>query len=112
MNLIMEEIELHQKYSDIFDNLSDYVLVGTSESSVILHISTMGFLLIEEDYEAIINLMKERGVKLVRNAEEVRPKDFVQYHNVWDEEQKIIRRVSQSEHDEILEERARNNRKK
>jgi hypothetical protein len=108
----MEELELRQKYPDIFENLSDFALVGTPESLMILKISIMSFLLIEEDYSEIKNLMKKEGVKIVRNAEEVRPKDFVQYHNVWDEEQKIFRKISQSEHDQILEEKAKKKRKK
>jgi homospermidine synthase len=108
----MEEMELHQKYSDIFNNLPDYVLVGTTESLVILKISTMSFCLIEEDYDGIISLMKKRGVKIVKDAKDVRPKDFEQFHNVWDEEQKIMRSVSQSELNQILEERAKNKGKK
>ena len=59
----MEEMELHQKYSDILNNLSDYVLVGTTESSVILQISIVSFCLIEEDYDEIISLMEKKGVK-------------------------------------------------
>lgn len=110
----MEEIELRQKYPDIFDNLSDFALVGTPESLVILNISTMSFHLIEEDYDysEIKKLMKKEGVKIVRNAEEVRPKDFVQYHNMWDDEQKTFRKISQFEHEQILEERAKKKRKK
>jgi hypothetical protein len=108
----MEEIELRQKYSDIFNNLFDYVLVETTESSMILRVSTMSFLLIEEDYVDIKNLMKKIGVKIVNNAEEVRPKDFEQFHNVWDEDEKVMRRVSQSELDQMLEERAKKKRKK
>lgn len=108
----MEEQDLHQKYLDIFSNLSDYALVRSIDSLAILRISTMGFLLIEEDYEEIINLMKKRGAKIVESIEEVRPKDFEPFHNIWDEELKIIRRVSQRELDQILEEKAKNKRRK
>lgn len=103
----MEEHELEQKYEDIFSNLSDYVLFGSPESLMILKVSTMGFCLIEEDYDEIISLMEKRGAKIVDHIEDVRPKDFEPFHNIWDEELKLIRRVSQSELDQILEERAK-----
>ena len=103
----MEETQLRLKYADIFDNLSDYVLVGTEDSFVILKVSTMNFCLIEEDYLEIKNLMVKMGVRFVNDAEDVRPNDFVKYHNVWDEELKIMRKVSQSEFDLILAKRSK-----
>ena len=104
--------QLCQEYSDIFSDLSDYAIVETADYQVILKVSLMNYVIIEEDYKAVIHLMKEKGVRVVSDAEEVKPKDFVRYHNMWDEEQKTFRLISQSELDQILEERAKNKGKK
>jgi hypothetical protein len=93
---------LKKKYPEIFENLSDHVLVGTQESSVILKISTMSFYIIEEDYIDIKKLMVKMGVRLIQDAEQVRPKEFEMTRVIWDEDQGAMRTVTQQEFEQIL----------
>ena len=97
---------------DIFSNLVDYAIVGSENSYLILQISNMKFVIIEDNYREIIRLMIERGVKIVENAEELRPKEFKQVHQVWDEKEHIFKTVTQEEFEKLLADRvARKQRK-
>jgi hypothetical protein len=94
--------EFLKKYAEIFDNLSDYVLVGSQESSVILKVSTMSFYIIEEDYIDIKKIMVKMGVRLIQDAEQVRLKEFEMSRVIWNEDQGTMRTVTQQEFEQIL----------
>jgi hypothetical protein len=89
LNKLDEDLE--KKHSDIFDNLPDYALVKSKEISqsqelyTIFHISNQSWVLIEEDYNELIQLMLMKNVRVVNDESELKIKDFVRYVMKWDE---------------------------
>jgi hypothetical protein len=95
----MNHSELEIFFEDILSNLSDYALVRTEASKSskafysIYSISIQSWIVVEEGFEDLVNLMLERKVRVVDDVKEVRIKDFVRYVMKWDEATKSFIKI-------------------
>jgi hypothetical protein len=91
--------DLEKKYPDIFSNLSDYALVKSThnsesqESYTIFHISNQSWVLVEDDYNELIQLILSKNVRVVNDESELKIKDFVRYVMKWDEATKSFIKI-------------------
>jgi hypothetical protein len=114
----MTREEVLRDNADIFDNIGDYALIRNPSGSLlpylVFHAASMGWVLIEEHSDVVVEKMLELGVRIVDNAEDVRPLGFKRTYPVWDDEKNKFIELSQEEFDEFLkkQELAKKNRKK
>ncbi len=80
------EIDLHSKYQDIFESISDYALITQEDSYLLYHIKQQGYVMLEYDGTDLINLLIQKDIRIVSSQLEVNDPNYQHYVSVWDEE--------------------------
>lgn len=100
----MDSINFKEHFNYIFDHLNNYALVKNSDDSgySIFHITNQAHFYTQDHYLELIEMLLKENIKVVSDVKELIDPDFVNYSQIWDEDQKKMITLSQKEIPEYM----------
>lgn len=83
--------KVESENKDILSQIDNYALIKSKKiqnAFTIYDVKNQSFVLVEEHQEVLITLMKEKGVRVVEEIEDVIDPNFIRYMLKWDEQKK------------------------